>query len=215
MEEQDDGQVLPLVALVMVAAALAVIALGRLAGETATRARATAAADAAALAGAVDGEDGARRLAHANGASLATFERLGASDVRVRVDHAGVIASARARRYSAADPGSGRGRDALAPALRAALARAEQLLGRRVPITSGSRSGGEQLRLWRDRASNPYPVAPPGTSAHERGMAIDVPATFAADLARVGPQAGLCRPLPESDPVHFELCPRFTLSSGG
>ena len=54
--------------------------------------------------------------------------------------------------------------------------------------------------------SNPYPVARPGTSAHERGMAIDVPASFAPLLASLAGRAGLCRPLPESDPVHFEPC---------
>ena len=60
--------------------------------------------------------------------------------------------------------------------------------------------------LWAARAGNPYPVARPGTSAHERGRAVDVPRSFADRLAAVGPAAGLCRPLPRTDPVHFEPC---------
>lgn len=92
--------------------------------------------------------------------------------------------------------------------MRAALARAEQLLGQPVPVTSGYRSGAEQRRLWSGRRANPYPVAPPGTSMHERGLAIDVPASLADRLAAVGRAAGLCRPLPATDPVHFELCDR-------
>ncbi len=120
--------------------------------------------------------------------------------MRVRVGES--EATARARRVTST-VGS---RDALAPALRAALGRAGQLLGRPVPITSGVRSAAEQRRLWHARAANPYPVAPPGTSRHERGLAIDVPASFADSLAGVAAKAGLCRPYPRTDPVHFELC---------
>src|SRR5437867_799628 len=94
-------------------------------------------------------------------------------------------ASARARRessrrWSSSAPGAlaARRTDGLAPAMLAALARAEQLLGRPVPITSGYRSPGEQAALWARRASNPYPVAEPGTSMHERGLAIDFPLSF-------------------------------------
>jgi hypothetical protein len=102
--------------------------------------------------------------------------------------------------------GGGGDRAGLAPVLVAALARAEALLGRPVPIVSGFRSRAEQERLWARRATNPYPVAVPGTSAHERGMAIDVPAAFAPLLASVSGASGLCQPLPASDPIHFEPC---------
>jgi hypothetical protein len=88
----------------------------------------------------------------------------------------------------------------------ASLARADDLLGRPVPVVSGLRSRAEQERLWARRATNRYPVARPGTSAHERGMAVDVAASFAPTLARVAAETGLCRPLPDSDPVHFEPC---------
>jgi LAS superfamily LD-carboxypeptidase LdcB len=88
----------------------------------------------------------------------------------------------------------------------AALARAEHLLGRAVPITSGFRSATAQQALWAARASNPFPVAAPGTSMHERGLAVDVPLSFVSELARVAPEAGLCHPFPRADPVHFEVC---------
>jgi LAS superfamily LD-carboxypeptidase LdcB len=88
----------------------------------------------------------------------------------------------------------------------AALARAEQLLGQAVPITSGYRSPAKQRALWENRASNPYPVAAPGTSMHERGLAVDVPLTFVPRLERVAASAGLCHPFPQADPVHFEVC---------
>lgn len=41
-------------------------------------------------------------------------------------------------------------------------------------ITSVYRSKTEQIRLWNNRANNPYPVAPPGTSKHEQGLAWDM-----------------------------------------
>ncbi|HJV08151.1 MAG TPA: M15 family metallopeptidase, partial [Acidimicrobiales bacterium] len=94
----------------------------------------------------------------------------------------------------------------LAPAMRAALARAEQLLGRAVPITSGYRSTEQQAALYDSRASNPFPVAAPGSSMHERGLAIDVPADFVPTLLGVAAKAGLCQPYPSDDPIHFEVC---------
>jgi uncharacterized protein YcbK (DUF882 family) len=90
--------------------------------------------------------------------------------------------------------------------MRAALARAEQLLGQPVPITSGYRSTAAQAALYANRAANPYPVAVPGTSMHERGLAVDVPADFVGRLLAVAPKAGLCHPYPVDDPIHFELC---------
>ncbi|HYF46243.1 MAG TPA: M15 family metallopeptidase, partial [Acidimicrobiales bacterium] len=99
--------------------------------------------------------------------------------------------------------GSTRG---LQPAMVAAIRRAEALLGRTIPITSGWRSRADQERLWANRASNPYPVARPGTSRHEVGLAVDVPRSFVPLLRSVAAAAGLCFPLPVTDPVHFELC---------
>lgn len=74
-------------------------------------------------------------------------------------------------------------------------------------VTSVRRSYTEQLRLWNNRANNPYPVAYPGTSKHELGYAWDM----------VGPPAMLARAgaIWESwggrwggrvgDPIHFEV----------
>ena len=46
--------------------------------------------------------------------------------------------------------------------------------GMKFEITSGLRTVAEQQRLWDNRASNPYPVAPPGSSVHHSGDAADV-----------------------------------------
>lgn len=98
------------------------------------------------------------------------------------------------------------GAGGLVPELVGALAQAGELLGRPVPVTSGYRSPAEQAALWARRHVNPYPVAAPGTSQHERGRAVDVPRAFVPLLLAVAGRVGLCHPYPESDPVHFELC---------
>lgn len=215
---REQGQVAPLLALLAVGIGLACLGLGRFAGDAVDHARARTAADAAALAAAgtrsESEQEVARRFAEANGARIDSVEAA-VGDVRVRVriegPHGDVTASARARAL-AADSGSGAGEAAssggtgLASALRAALARAAQLLGEPVPITSGYRSPADQRRLWRNRATNRYPVAPPGASMHERGLAVDVSPATAERLAGVAARAGLCRPYPVTDPVHFELC---------
>ncbi|HKY68965.1 MAG TPA: D-alanyl-D-alanine carboxypeptidase family protein, partial [Acidimicrobiales bacterium] len=108
---------------------------------------------------------------------------------------------------SGAEAGAGGGdRAGLAPAMLAALARADALLGHPVPVASGLRTRAEQEELWRRRRTNPYPVARPGTSDHERGLAVDVSRAHVDDLVAVAASAGLCRPLPASDPVHFVVC---------
>lgn len=189
------GQAVPLVALVIwiVAGAAVVVAL---VGERAVeRARTQAGADAVALAAAAGGD--ASALAAAN--SVTVEEITGSAVVDVVVRRGEVGAAARA-------DGGRQGWEGLAPEMRAALARAESVLGTTVPIVSGFRSRADQERLWANRATNPYPVARPGTSRHEQGLAIDVPASFAPLLASVGPSVGLCRPLPVTDPVHFVVC---------
>ncbi|HVF75992.1 MAG TPA: M15 family metallopeptidase [Acidimicrobiales bacterium] len=193
------GQTLPFVALVLVALGAASLLVGKLGGAAVLRARAVAAADTAALAGAVGDRADAEAVARSNGGSVLGFDRVG-DDARVRVSVGPAVATARAR------PVQPEGAAGLAPALRAALARAEQLLGRPIPITSGRRSTAEQAALWANRFRNPFPVAPPGRSKHELGLAVDVPSAFLPTLVPVARQAGLCRPYPD-DPVHFELCP--------
>lgn len=104
-------------------------------------------------------------------------------------------------------PGGGK-RQGLALDTLVALARADALLRARglpspVPVVSGLRSYSEQLALWARRGSNPYPVATPGTSAHELGLAVDVPVRWVSILNSVAREAGLCQPYPERDPIHF------------
>ena len=209
----DDGQVVPLAAALVGLCCAALLALAPVARALDDRARARTAADAAALAGAADGERTAREVAGANGADLLEIERNG-DEVVVQVRVGEVEAYARARatprpvdaRASGPAVGASGHRAGLAPAMLAALARADGLLGRSVTVVSGLRSRSQQQALWDRRATNPYPVARPGTSDHERGLAIDVPRADVADLRRVARAAGLCQPLPVTDPIHFIVC---------
>lgn len=71
-------------------------------------------------------------------------------------------------------------------------------------LTSTYRSRSAQLKLWRNRHTNPYPVAPPGTSYHERGRAFDVvaPTTVLRSMGAMWRQMG--GKWFESDPIHFQ-----------
>jgi hypothetical protein len=122
LPQHERGQVLPLVAVVVVVAGLACVALGRLGGVAVARAQATTAADAAALAGAAAGKEAAHRAAGRNGGRLASYEELGA-DTRVEVELGGVRATARARRTAVAEIPLAPGRAPRAP-LRAKALRA-------------------------------------------------------------------------------------------
>lgn len=207
-ERTDRGQAVPLAAAMVAVVAIALVGLVPAGRAVADRARARTAADAAALAGAAEGEQAARDLADVNGAELVDFARSGDEVVvRVRVGAVGASARARAVRTTRGATAAGGERVGLAPAMLAALARADGVLGQPVPVVSGFRTRAEQEALWHQRHANSYPVARPGTSDHERGLAVDVPRSFADDLAAVGAAVGLCRPLPDSDPVHFVLCP--------
>lgn len=210
-DADDRGQATPLLAAAVGLVAVMLLALGPMGRALADRAQARTAADAAALAGAAEGEAAARSVAQANGAVLVRFEPAAGGEVVVAVRIGRVTAHARARgRQVVAPDGTGGGGDGgrggLAPSMVAALASAEQLLGRPVPIVSGYRSPAQQRALWERRASNPFPVAPPGRSLHERGLAIDVPRHFIDDLLRISDQVGLCQPLPRTDPIHFVVC---------
>jgi hypothetical protein len=205
---RERGSILPFIAVAMVLAGASMVLLARVGGVATARAGARNAADAAALAGAAEGRAAAVALAQANGAELLSYSEVGL-DTLVRVRLGPAEASGRARRSGDRDGGAVAGTGSakgLAPAMLAALARAEQLLGQPVPITSGYRSTEAQAALYANRANNPYPVAAPGTSMHERGLAVDVPADFVDRLLAVAPRAGLCHPYPVDDPIHFELC---------
>ena len=202
------GSTLPFMVLAIVLAGVIVVLLGRVGGAATSRAGARNAADAAALAGAAAGWSAADELAKANGAELISYKEMG-NDTEVRVRVGLAEATGRARRTGDRDGQGGGGTGTtkgLAPAMRAALARAEQILGHPVPITSGYRSTEAQAALYANRAANPYPVAAPGSSMHERGLAIDVPADFVPRLLAIAPRAGLCQPYPADDPIHFEVC---------
>lgn len=186
MTRRERGQVLPLLAVVIVVAGLACLAAGRVGGAAVARAQAVTAADAAALAGAASGRSAAARLGAANGGRVTGFEQRG-SDARVEVELGGAHAAARARRSGSGSGGQG----GPAPALRAALARAAQLLGGPVPTVAP----GSATRQPGDAATR-----------HQRGLAVDVPGPFVAALAAVAYQAGLCQPYPDSHPNHFQLC---------
>jgi D-alanyl-D-alanine carboxypeptidase/Putative Flp pilus-assembly TadE/G-like len=208
MEGNDDqGQATPLLVAAVGLVAVILLSLGPMGRTLAHRAQARTAADATALAGAAEGERAAERVAEANGADLVAY-RANGDEVVVEVGIEGVTAFGRARRHEipAPTPAASGERAGLAPAMLAALAEAGRLLGQPVPVVSGYRSAAQQRALWERRHANPYPVAPPGRSMHERGLAVDVPRAFVEDLLAVAAVAGLCQPLPTTDPVHFELC---------
>lgn len=195
----DAGQVMPLVAAVIGVVALAIVVVGLVGQRAVARAQARTAADAAALAAAVAGPDAGQQIAAANGAVTSSVNVDG-EIAFATVTIGDMDASARAQGLLL--PGA----DGLAPAMIAAIARAEQLLGQPIPIVSGFRSTEQQQALFDNRVNNPFPVAVPGTSMHELGLAIDVPSSFVATLLTVASQAGLCQILPVTDPIHFELC---------
>ena len=97
MSDNQRGQVLPLVAVVIVFLAGSALLLGHLAEASTHRAQARTAADAAALAGAAGGEEAARRLATENGARLVAFTRRDGA-VWVTVTHGPAQARATAER---------------------------------------------------------------------------------------------------------------------
>lgn len=186
------AQVVPLLTVVIVLAGLVCLAAGRLGGAAVARAKAVTAADAAALAGAAAGRQAAARAASANGGRMARYEQLG-DDTRVRVELGGAHATARARRSGGPGRSAGGGPAAAwAPALRAALSRAAQLLGAPVPVVAPVAGGSH-----------------PGDAAarHARGLAADVRSSGVAAVLAVASQAGLCQPYPHTHPEHFELCP--------
>ena len=158
MSSSERGQVVPLLAAVIVFAGLAILALAHLGGGAVDRAQARRAADAAALAGAAEGEGAASRLADANAASLSRYSTSG-NDTEVVVRLGDARAIAKARREGG---GLGLRPGDPAPALRAALARATQLLGHRPAIVRA------------------------------RGVTVDLTPAGYSELAPRAVEAGLC-----------------------
>lgn len=89
------------------------------------------------------------------------------------------------------------------------LPRVAQSLGFNARVTSGYRSPAKQAWLYQRYLAGlqPYPVAPPGYSDHEKGTALDVVSTDMGKLVSLLTSAGLSWGGPE-DPVHFSLSAR-------
>lgn len=210
----DSGSIALLIAFSLLAVTAIASTMARSGISLIARARADAAADAVALSAVVGGDPGA--VAEANGARLIEASRKSGGRwlVRVRVGDVEAVAAAAYGGVPEGGPaspgmqGGGGKRAGLAPETLSALQRADRFLASRgmpspVPVVSGLRSTAEQQALWARRFVNPYPVAPPGTSAHERGLAVDVPPSWAPYLLAVAQEAGLCQPYPARDPIHF------------
>lgn len=190
------GQSLPLLALMLWAIAGVALVIAAIGGRAISAARAQAGADAVALAEAsVPGS--AAAIAVHNGVTIESLDI--AADVDVVVRLGPTRAAARAQRARPQWLG-------LDPRLQRGLALAEVLLGEAIVVVSGFRSAADQERLWANRHTNQYPVARPGTSLHERGLAVDVLLSQASRLAQISLRTGVCQPLPLLDPVHFSLC---------
>lgn len=86
------------------------------------------------------------------------------------------------------------------PSAKQALQRAITDRGMLVQVNSAYRTIAQQMLLYNDRFDNPNPVAPPGRSNHQTGLAIDIddPRGWEPFLSRYGwePLAG--------DPPHFD-----------
>jgi hypothetical protein len=88
----------------------------------------------------------------------------------------------------------------LAPAMKTAVVVLEDALGERLELTSGYRTYECQARLYGTVSG---PVALPGRSLHNVGMAIDVQRPEV--VAPYAAAAKLCQPFPQTDPEHFSL----------
>ncbi|WP_404790162.1 peptidoglycan-binding protein [Altericista sp. CCNU0014] len=80
------------------------------------------------------------------------------------------------------------------------LAKAIQARGVKMLVNSSYRTIAQQMLLYNDRFNNPNPVAPPGRSNHQTGLAIDIedPRGWEPFLVQHG-----WSPLP-GDPPHFD-----------
>ena len=88
-----------------------------------------------------------------------------------------------------------------------AAAEYRQLTGQSVRVNSARRSYEKQAELYAAWVSgkSPYPAAPPGSSSHETGRAVDVDLSTADAMDRMGILAkyGLSRPV-RGDPIHIQ-----------
>lgn len=78
--------------------------------------------------------------------------------------------------------------------------------GIKLTVTSAARSSKQQAALYASRGSSKYPVAPPGTSQHEYGAAVDMvakPREYQSIIGQIWQGAGLY--WSPNDEVHFAL----------
>lgn len=105
----------------------------------------------------------------------------------------------------------------LAGAISAAAAEYKSITGKNITVTSGLRDSSKQKQLYDDYKSgrSPFPAAPPGSSKHERGLAVDVTESDANALDKLGLLAkhGLQRPV-AGDPVHITGYRKGGIASG-
>ena len=89
----------------------------------------------------------------------------------------------------------------------AAIQRIELHLGREVPLATAYRTYEEQSCLYNRYAGTSQPVAAPGQSNHNRGLAVDVDRTWlnSSNYREIFRQYSLCETV-SNDPGHFELC---------
>jgi hypothetical protein len=88
-------------------------------------------------------------------------------------------------------------------------------LGVKTTVTSTYRSEKEQAELFAKRGTNPYPVSPPGCSAHQYGLAADIQTKdprYQYGLSILGPYFGLYSNA-EVDPIHFQVVSQDVLRS--
>ena len=203
------------------------LAIGTIFGMYTDRApdhtRAQTAADAAALAAVAESAPGAaglhdvaaERMAKANGGTLLSCDcDPGSTSVTVTVEVDGVEAKARATMDpNAFLPATGafdvRG---LQPLMARSVARLVEAARGQVRVVSGWRSSEHQEQLWgaalqkygSAEAADDW-VAPPGSSMHERGLAVDLGGDLELAASLVEQMdLPLHRPLP-NEPWHFEL----------
>ena len=200
------------------------ILLGAFGDAASDRARAQTAADAAALAAVAESVPGSRGLhdvvaskyAEANGATLVSCEGCepGSTSLVVTVQVDGVEARARATLDPNAFLPANLAFDGfgLHPTLDLTVRRLIEAARGEVRVVSGWRSRNRQEELWSaalTRYDDPEVaddwVARPGTSMHERGLAVDLGGDLELAAALVASlDLPLHRPLP-NEPWHFEL----------
>jgi len=91
--------------------------------------------------------------------------------------------------------------------LHAAANEYQSITGKPIEIVSAKRTREKQTELYNNylAGKSKYPVAPPGTSRHESGRAVDLPLDTANKLDSMGllQKHGLSRPVP-NDPIHIQ-----------